>query len=64
MALLPQDLRRDIVRRTTNGLSFLIIEVQFTRQPEITGFDNHLVTQHEVTEFDIPVDNEVLMKVL
>ena len=62
MALLPQDLRRDIVGCTANGLSLLIVKVQLTGQTEITGFDAHLVTEHKVTKLDIPVNDEVLMK--
>lgn len=51
MPLPFQYFRSDIVGRAANGLLLFLVELQPSRQSEVTKFDFHVLVQKEVSEF-------------
>ena len=45
-----QNLRRDVIRRTANGLFLFALEVQTSRKSEVAKLDFHLLTQKQVAQ--------------
>jgi len=59
-----QDLRGDIVRSTANGSFLFTIEIKFGCKPKISNFYFHLLTEEEVAELQVSVNDPVLVQVL
>jgi hypothetical protein len=51
MPLSLQDLRGDVVRRSTYGLFLFLIELETTCEPKIAQLNLHILIQEKVAEF-------------
>ena len=58
-----KDLRGNIVWSSAYGSLSLSIKLQFRGKSEISNLELHLPRQEQVTEFEIPMDDSVRMKV-
>jgi hypothetical protein len=58
------DLRSDVVGRSTHGSLLLLAEFQLGCQSEIPNLDLHIDIEEDIAEFEIAVDNTVAVHVL
>lgn len=63
MSLSLQNFWSDIVGRAANGLLLFLVELQPSSQSEVTKFDFHVLVQKEISEFQISVDDLVLVEI-
>lgn len=59
-----QDLRRNVVGGAADCLLFLSIEIQFRCQAEVPEFELHFVVYEEVPQFEVAVNDLVVVQVL
>lgn len=63
MAFIFKNLRSNVVWSTADGLLLLPFIFEAGGQTEIAQFDFHIFIQEQVTEFEIPVDDFVLVQI-
>ena len=62
--LLLQHLRGDIIRRSTYRPPLLLLEFELGSQTEVTSLDLHLLSEKQVAELEVPVDDPMLVHIL
>jgi hypothetical protein len=63
MPLALQNLGCYVVGRATNGLLLFTVVLEFGGQSEITELNFHIFVEEEVAQFEIPVNDLVLVQV-
>lgn len=62
--LLLENLRSDIVRRSTHRPPLLLLELQLSSQTEVASFYLHLLGEEQVAELEVSMNDPVLVHVL
>lgn len=64
VALLVQNLRRDVVRRSAQRLLAFPFVLNFGGQPKVTDLDVQLVVQEQIAQLQISVDDVLIVQIL